>query len=100
MSVYFVATYDIADRQAYEPYPGQVRPLLQKHGAEILVSDFDTTPLEGTPPRVTVIVRFATEAQARAFYDDPEYTAVKQLRLDTTANGRAVLVKGFVPPAS
>jgi uncharacterized protein (DUF1330 family) len=99
MAVYFVATYDVADAKAYGPYPGQVRPLLQKHGGEVLVSDFESAPLEGTPPRVTVIVRFATEAAARAFYDDPAYVPVKQLRLDTTSHGRAVLVQEFVPPA-
>jgi len=100
MAVYFVASYDIADPKAYEPYPGLVRPLLQKHGAEILVADFASTPVEGTPGAVTVVVRFASEAAARAFYDDPDYAPVLQLRLDTTTNGRAVMVKGFVPPAS
>ena len=40
MAVYVIATYDIADPKAYEPYVPQVMPLLAKHGAEILVADF------------------------------------------------------------
>ena len=33
MAVYVVATYDIADPKAYEPYVPQVMPLLAKYGA-------------------------------------------------------------------
>ena len=48
MAVYVVATYDIADPKAYEPYVPQVVPLLAKYGAEILVADFGARALEGT----------------------------------------------------
>jgi uncharacterized protein (DUF1330 family) len=96
MSVYVVATYDIADPKAYEPYVPQVMPLLAKYGAEILVADFGARALEGTARRVTVVVRFESEEAAMAFYDAPEYAPVKQIRINSTANTNMVLAHEFV----
>ena len=41
MPVYILAIYDIVDAKAYEPYVPGVVPLLQKHGAEILVAEYE-----------------------------------------------------------
>jgi uncharacterized protein (DUF1330 family) len=99
MAVYFIATYDITDPKGYEPYVPAVIPLLQKHGAEIVVADREASALEGTARGVTVVLRFADEAAARGFYDDPAYAAVKKIRLDSTGNCMAILAKQFVPAA-
>ena len=47
MPVYFIVSYDIEDPEAYERYVPGVVPLLQKHGAEILVADYEATTVEG-----------------------------------------------------
>ena len=39
MTVYVIATYDIADPAGFEPYVPGVVPLIQKHGGEIIVMD-------------------------------------------------------------
>ena len=100
MPVYVVVTYDIADPKGFEPYGPGVMPLLRKHGAEILAADFESQPLEGHPPAVTVVLKFDSEEAARNCHSDPEYRPVKQIRLNTTKNGTAVLARGFVAPPS
>ena len=43
MSAYVIGSYDIVDTKAYEGYVPGVVPLLAKHGAEILVADYEAT---------------------------------------------------------
>jgi uncharacterized protein (DUF1330 family) len=99
MAVYFVASYDIADPVTFQAYVTQVQAFIQKYGAEVLVADTESQPLEGEARHVTVVLKFASEEAARGFYDDPEYGPVKQIRLDSTRNGHIVLAKEFVPAA-
>jgi uncharacterized protein (DUF1330 family) len=99
MSVYFIASYDIQDPEGYQNYVPGVIPLLQKHGAEVLVADYEAKPIEGSPSRVNVVLRFESEEAAMRWYNDPDYVPVRQIRFDSTANGAAVLAQGFVPPA-
>ena len=99
MAAYFIVSYDITDPDAYAEYPPGVIPLLQKHGAEILVADYEARAVEGEARGVNVVLRFETEEAAMNWYNDPEYNAVKQVRLDTTANTTAHLAKEFVMPA-
>ena len=99
MAAYIIATYDITDAEGYQAYPPGVVPLLQKHGAQILVADYAAEGLEGTAPGVTVVLKFASEEAARNWYNDPEYGPVKQIRLDSSQNGVVVLAKEFVMPS-
>jgi uncharacterized protein (DUF1330 family) len=99
MSVYVIVSYDIEDPKQFEPYIPGVMPLLQKHGAEILVADFEAKTIEGQGRGVNVVLKFESEAAAMSWYDDPAYTPVKKIRLDSTANGTAVLAKQFVLPS-
>ncbi len=99
MSVYFIASYDIEDPEVYEGYVPGVRPLLQKHGAEVLVADYEAKTIEGQGRGVNVVLRFESEAAAMNWYNDPDYGPVKKIRLDSTTNGTAILAKQFVPPS-
>ena len=100
MSVYVIASYDIADPKAYEGYVPGVVPLLQKHGAEVVVADFAAQGVEGQPRGVNVVLRFKSEEATRTWYNDPAYTSVKQIRLNSTKNCTIVLAKEFVPPSN
>lgn len=99
MSVYFIASYDVTDPETYKDYVPGVIPLLQKHGAEILVADYETKTLEGKECAVNVVLRFESEEAAMNWYNDPDYEPVKKIRLDSTSNGTATLTKQFVPPS-
>jgi len=100
MSAYIIATYDIVDPEGYAGYVPGVIPLLEKHGAEILVADYDARVLEGQKRSVYVVLRFESQEAALGWYNDPAYAAVKKIRLDSSDNGNLVLAKGFVPPNS
>lgn len=99
MSVYFIASYDIEDPEAHESYVLAAQPLLEKHGGEILIADDEAKAIEGQGAGVNVVVKFATEAAAMNFYNDPEYEPVRQIRFGATNNGIVLLAKQFVLPS-
>ena len=99
MSVYIIASYDIEDPSVYEGYVPGVLPLLQKHGVEVLVADYEAKTLEGQGRGVNVVLKFESEEAAMNWYNDPDYEPVKRIRLDSTKNGTVVLAKQFVPPS-
>ena len=100
MSVYVIGTYDITDPKGYEGYVPGVVQLLNKHGAEILVADYQAEALEGKAPGVNVVLRFPSEEAARNWYNDPAYGPVKQIRLNSSKNGAIVLAKAFQAPTT
>ena len=98
MSAYIIASYDITDPDGYEGYVPGVLPLLEKHGAEILVAEYASETMEGQGRYVNVVLRFESEEAARTWYNDPDYSPVKQIRLDSSGNSSMVLTKEFVMP--
>jgi uncharacterized protein (DUF1330 family) len=100
MSVYIIVSYDITDPEGYEGYVPGVLPLLEKHGAEILVADYAAETLEGHSRGVNVVLRFDSEAAARTWYNDADYGPVKQIRLDSSNNTTMVLAKEFTMPSA
>jgi len=70
-----------------------VGPILTAHGAENIVVDRDCEPLEGPAGQVTIVLRFATKAAAEAWYQSPEYRAIRHLRTDNT-EGIGVIAGG------
>jgi len=98
MAAYFVLMQQVDDIDRYrEEYIRDVRPLLRKHGAEVLVTGFTFVAAEGDPPNSTVVIRFADVEAAQAFLDDPEYEPVKELRYSITSRGQAVIAPAFTP---
>jgi uncharacterized protein (DUF1330 family) len=93
MSGYFVANYTITSPAEYQEYIAAVGPVLQAHEAEVVVVDRDSTLLEGSAGKVTVVLRFATNAAAMAWYESPEYQAILRLRTDNT-HGVGVIAEG------
>ena len=93
MAGYFVANYKITSQAGYQEYLAAVGPVLEAHGVERIVVDRGCELLEGSAGQVTVVLRFATKAAARAWYDSPEYRAIRHLRTDST-EGIAVIAEG------
>jgi len=93
MAGYFVANYTITNQAEYQEYLAAVGPTLEAHGAESIVVDRDSELLEGSAGQVTVVLRFATKAAAQAWYDSPEYGAIRHLRTDNT-EGIGVIAEG------
>jgi uncharacterized protein (DUF1330 family) len=98
MAAYFVLMQHVEDVDRYrDEYLPAVRPLLKKHGAEVLVAGFDSEPAEGTPPNSTVVIRFADTTAVWAFLNDPDYQPVKEIRFSVTSRGQAVVAPQLVP---
>lgn len=93
MAGYFVANYTITNRAEYQEYLKAVGPVMEAHSTESIVVDRDSELVEGSPGQVTVVLRFATKAAARAWYESPEYRAMRHLRTDNT-KGIAVIAEG------
>jgi len=77
-----------------------VVPLLEKHGAEILVADYDARALEGDKRSVYVVLRFESEEAALGWYDDPAYDPVRKIRLGSCDMNSLALARQFVPPTA
>jgi uncharacterized protein (DUF1330 family) len=93
MAGYFVANYTITNQAEYKEYLAVVGPTLTAHGAENIVVDRDSELLEGSAGRVTIVLRFATKDAADAWYESPEYRAIRHLRTDNS-EGVAVIAEG------
>ena len=98
MSAYFIASYRITDPTGYESYVPAVMPTLLTADCEVLAADYASQVIEGAPGEVTVILKFASKAAAMAWYNSPEYQAIKHHRIDNS-EGTAVLVDQWSPPA-
>jgi uncharacterized protein (DUF1330 family) len=93
MAGYFIANYTITNQADYQQYTAVVGAVLQAHHAENVVIDRDSVLLEGSAGQVTIVLRFATKAAAQAWYESPEYQAIRHLRTDN-AEGIAVIAEG------
>lgn len=93
MAGYFIANYTITDQAGYREYLAAVGPTLHAHGAEAIVVDRDSELLEGSAGQVSVVLKFATKDAARAWYESPEYVAIRHLRTDSS-EGVGVIAEG------
>ncbi|MDG2166537.1 MAG: DUF1330 domain-containing protein [Opitutales bacterium] len=85
MAVFVLADIEVQDPEGYQTYIKLVPPLVAKHGGVYRARGGECTVKEGSwHPRRTVLLEFPDRASAEAFYDDPEYAPVKDIRLRTT----------------
>lgn len=97
MTGYIVATYGITNPEAYPAYVAEVGATLTGMDVEVLVADYDSEVIEGEPGKVTVVLKFASKAAAREWYNSKAYQGVVHHRTTNTV-GSMVLVDQFVPP--
>ena len=99
MSAYFILTHTITDPDKYRnEYVPQVLPFIAKYDGEIVVASPDAEPLQGSPAKGVVVLRFPSEDAVRGFVNDPEYQPAKELRIALTTNANAVLAPEFQMP--
>ncbi len=96
MPVYMIFALSVLDAEGFASYGKAVLPLLQKHQGKLLAADLGVSPLEGESQTGAIVIEFPSHAEAEAFYRDPDYASLKQLRLDTSEHNSAVLAKQFV----
>ena len=100
MSAYYILMQTVTDPQKFaQEYIAKVIPFLVKHGAEVIVSEFVATPLQGEPAQGAVVLRFPSEQAIKNWLDDPDYQAIKNIRLSLTRSAHAVMAPAFKMPA-
>ena len=99
IGAYFILTQTITDPDKYKSeYIPQVLKFITKHGGKIVVAKHDAEPLEGSPAKGVVVLRFPSEQAVRNFVNDPEYQPAKKIRYAITTNANAVLAPAFQMP--
>ena len=69
----------------------ELRQAMQEYNAEVLVRGGDMTVLEGQMYARTVVLKFESVAQARAFYDSETYRKARELRKDAAIANIAIV---------
>ena len=93
MPAYLIANAKITDQSKLDEYMAAVVPTLDGRDYKILAFTTDTEVVEGQAGERTVVLEFPDRAALHAWYDSPEYTAAKQLRLAGT-DGMGIIVDG------
>ncbi len=94
MSAYLIAHLTVTNPDAFEAYRAAVPEVIAHFGGRYLVRGGEVETLEGDwrVPRL-VVIAFDSMAQAKRFYDSPDYQEILPLRL-AAADGDVVLVEG------
>lgn len=94
MSAYFIAQISIHDEGEYQRYLDGHDEVFAKFGGKVLAVDEDPVVLEGEWPYTrTVLIHFSDEAEARRWYDSPEYQELVRFR-HRASRANIVLVEG------
>ncbi|WP_122419403.1 DUF1330 domain-containing protein [Pseudomonas viridiflava] len=93
---YMIANYEIKDQAMFQKYMEAAGPLAPKYGGKVIVFNLKATAVEGKPKSVMAIAEFPSLADAERFYNSPEYTAAKKLRIAAT-EGSVVITEAYVP---
>lgn len=81
MAGYIVADIAITDPDGYQKYAQQTAGTLEPYGGKFLVRGGQPETLEGDwETKRIVIIEFPSVEQAKAWYDSPEYEAIKSIR--------------------
>jgi uncharacterized protein (DUF1330 family) len=95
MPAYVIAEVEIQDAAAYEEYRKQVPGTIAAYGGKYLARGGKVEVVEGNRvPARMVILEFPTLAQAKAWYDSPEYRPVRAIR-HRTAKSHALIIEGL-----
>jgi uncharacterized protein (DUF1330 family) len=83
MAAYIVAQLDVKNRDWQKEYGPKAGALVQKHGGKVIAgAGYTIERLEGKKPLPSVIfiLEFPSAEQAKAWYNDPAYAQLIDLR--------------------
>lgn len=94
MAAYLIADVTVTDAKRMAEYRKWSTQAMQEYGAQVLVRGGAIEVLEGPwAPTRLVLLKFASMAQARAFYDSQTYTQARKVR-EGAGIMRMVVVEG------
>lgn len=87
---------EVTNQPQFDIYAAGVPATVAKYGGHYLARGGKTDTLEGEQPKRIVILSFDSMAGARKWYDSPEYSKIKAIRL-RSARTRSFIVEGVEP---
>ena len=88
---YIIFNVNVINPEQYDAYRVLSGQAMQEYNAEVLVRGGDMTVLEGQMYTRTVVLKFESVAQARAFYDSETYRKARELRKDAAIANIAIV---------
>ena len=94
MTAYVVVDIDVTDPIGYEEYKRLAAPAVALYGGKYLARGGSTETLEGDwlPTRL-VIMEFENSAQAKKWFDSPEYIEERKVKYKTSKS-KMVVIEG------
>ncbi|MEL6959844.1 MAG: DUF1330 domain-containing protein [Pseudomonadota bacterium] len=91
---YLIGHGIVRDMEAYKPYAERNNALVAAYGGRFITRGGESVEVEGAlDGHRHVIIEFPSYADAKAFYDSPEYQENMKIR-QANASGHIVIVEG------
>ena len=95
MKAYVIVNVSIRDAERYKDYIQAATPTVAAHGGRYVARGGRAEKLEGdVPVNRVVVLEFPSYAQAKGWYDSPEYQAALAIR-QACSTGTIILVEGM-----
>ncbi len=95
MPVYLIAQVDITDPERYREYMRHTPRIVAAHGGRFVARGAAPVVLEGPPTtKRIVVIEFPSMADARAFYDSPDYVRARAIRAEAST-AQLVVIDGY-----
>lgn len=94
MSAYVIVQVEVTDWERFREYLAETPRTIASFGGRYVARAGETVTLEGpVQSKRIVLIEFPSLEQAKAWYDSPEYRAVRRLR-EGAATGAIVAIEG------
>jgi uncharacterized protein (DUF1330 family) len=95
MSAFVFASIEVTDPKGFEEYRQRVPATIAAYGGRYLARGGHVETLEGDwPARRCAILEFPSLAQAKAWWESPEYRPLRDLR-ERTTKSNLILTEGL-----
>jgi uncharacterized protein (DUF1330 family) len=95
MPAFVIAFIEVRDAEGFEEYRRRVPATIAAHGGRYLARGGQTETLEGSAPAKRVaILEFPSLAQAKGWWDSPDYRPLRELR-ERTAVSTLIVTEGL-----
>ena len=92
MAAYVIVEIEVTDPVHYEAYKTQAPATVAAYGGKYIARGGRTQVLEGDwSPKRLVILEFESFEQAVAWWNSPEYSEIKDIRIQSTMSKMVVL---------
>ena len=96
MAAYVIAHIDVSDPVRYEEYKKLAFATVTKYGGRYLARGPKPDVLEGDwHPKRLVLLEFPSAAQARTWWESPEYAPARAIRKATCSRSELVIIDGM-----